>query len=227
MMPQGNILIIEDEIELAKIFRDYLIADDFEVSLMHTGEGAVEKINEILPDLVLLDLTLPVKDGLAICKELREFSNIPIIMVTAKVGEIDRLLGLDIGADDYICKPAKPREVVARVKTVLRRVRNTQGLKTSSRFKLDSSRQLGCWDNNTFELTPVEFRLLKLLNKNPGHIYSRDQLMGIIYEDGRYVSQRTIDTHVKNARQKLASISKIKNPIRSVYGMGYKLEIDA
>jgi two-component system response regulator BaeR len=221
-----NILIVEDEVELSEIFRDYLIAEEFEVTLLHSGAGVVEKIRATPPDLVLLDIMLPDTDGITICRDVRKFSNVPIIMVTAKVDEIDRLLGLDIGADDYICKPAKPKEVVARVKAVLRRTRLTPNTACNKRLQLDQYQYLAHWEGEALKLTRVEFRLLNLLAKDPGHIYSRIRMMNVIYDDGRYVSDRSIDSHIKNLRHKLALVSKIKNPIKSVYGVGYKLEID-
>lgn len=226
MNSQAKILIVEDEIELSEIFRDYLIAENYEVTLMHSGEGVLEKIRTTSPDLLLLDLTLPDKDGLSICQEVRQFSDLPIIMVTAKIEEIDRLRGLNIGADDYICKPAKPREIVARVKAVLRRTRVAPTQETMNRLQLNQSRYQAYWDGAAFELTPVEFRLLNLLAQDPGRVFSRNQVMNAIYEDERFVSGRSIDSHVKNVRRKLATLSKIKNPIKSVYGVGYKLEID-
>ena len=226
MGAQEKIFIVEDEVELAEIFRDYLIAENYDVTLIHRAEGLVESIRSTPPDLVLLDITLPDKDGLTICREVRQFSAIPIIMVTAKVDEIDCLIGLDIGADDYICKPAKPREVVARVKAVLRRTQ--ADIKTSNRNRLDlnTDHYQARWDGEELNLTPVEFRMLNLLAKDPGRVFTRNQIMNAIYEDGRYVSSRSIDSHVKNIRRKLTMLSNIENPIKSVHGVGYKLEID-
>jgi two-component system, OmpR family, response regulator BaeR len=224
---QSKILIVEDEIELSEIFRDYLIAEGYEVELMHTGHGVVDYVRNADLDLILLDLMLPVVDGLSICREVRQFSDIPIIMVTAKIDELDRLLGLDIGADDYICKPAKPREVVARVKAVLRRTNSNINTATLSKLKLDHTHYYVWWDDEEFEVTRVEFRLLSLLARNLGQVCSRSQIMEAIYDDGRYVSDRSIDSHVTNLRRKLAAASEIQNPIRSIYGRGYALDIDS
>lgn len=226
MSAKSKILIVEDEVELSEIFRDYLIAEGYEVELMHTGEGVVDYVRNAGLDLILLDLMLPVADGLSICREVRQFSNIPIIMVTAKIDELDRLLGLDIGADDYICKPAEPREIVARVKAVLRRTNSNINTVTLSKLKLDHTNYHAWWDDEEFEVTRVEFRLLNLLARKLGQVCSRSQIMEAIYDDGRYVSDRSIDSHVTNLRRKLVAISEIQNPIRSIYGRGYALDID-
>jgi two-component system response regulator BaeR len=225
MSTQGKILIVEDEVILSEIFRDYLIAEGFDVELMHSGVDAVDKIRSSPPDLILLDLMLPGVDGVTICREVRKFSDVPIIMVTAKIEEIDRLLGLDIGADDYICKPAKPREIVARVKAVLRRTKPILNNPVISQLKLDYTHYSAYWEDEEFEVTRVEFRLLALLINNAIQACSRRQIMETIYDDGRFVSDRSIDSHVANLRRKLAAISQVKNPIKSVYGIGYKLDI--
>lgn len=224
-MTLAKILIVEDEIELAEIIGDFLKADNFEVDYSHTGEGIIDQIKQSPPDLVLLDIMLPNADGMDVCRQLREFSEIPIIMVTAKVDEIDRLLGLNIGADDYICKPVLPKEVVARVRAVLRRSGLTSQQKIEeTKLMLDQSQYLAQWNGVPLHLTPVEFRLLEKLSKN-NRVYARSELMNVIYEDGRYVYDRTIDSHVKNLRKKLSLVTHIKNPIRSVYGVGYRLDI--
>ena len=173
--------------------------------------------------MVLLDLMLPGKDGLTVCRELREFSDIAIIMMTAKVEEIDRLLGLELGADDYICKPYSPREVVARVKALLRRTNNTQEKTPSNVLELDNDTYQVKVYQQVVELTAIEFNLLKILNKKPGRIYSRSQLIDLIYKDNRIVSERTIDSHIKKLRKKLNAISTENELVQSVYSVGYKL----
>lgn len=221
----NKILIIEDEVELAEIIGDYLIAEGYDVELIHTGTDAVRKVRDNPPDLMLLDIMLPGVDGIEICRSIREFSTLPIIMMTAKADEVDRLVGLEIGADDYVCKPVLPREIVARVNALIRRL-NWLNKNQNSDFglELDDSQKLAKWNGNIIELTPVEFRMLQLLNKR-ARIYSRSELMGVIYEDGRYVNDRTIDSHIKNLRRKLVEVTSIDKPIRSVYGVGYKLEL--
>ena len=218
----GKILIVEDEPKLAALLSDYLQQAGFEAIRLDNGLEVVPWVREQTPDLVLLDLMLPGKDGLEVCKEIRSFSAVPIIMVTARVEEIDRLLGLELGADDYICKPFSPREVVARVKAVLRRA----GASTlqAEGLVLDESRYLATLHGCELDLTAVEFKLLHFLATNPGRIYSRTQLMDRIYPDQRTVGDRTIDSHIKKLRKKLAVAAPGEELIHSVYSVGYKFE---
>lgn len=219
----GKILIIEDEPKLAALLADYLRQSGFEVRLVADGTAAVPAIHEQKPDLVLLDLMLPGKDGMEICKEVRRFSSVPIIMVTARVEEIDRLLGLEFGADDYICKPYSPREVVARVKAVLRRGGTTTD--GNHGLVLDEARYRAVLHGVELDLTAVEFKLLAILFAGPGRIFSRDQLMDRIYPDERIVSERTIDSHIKKLRKKLSLAAPDEELIHSVYGVGYNYEL--
>lgn len=220
----GNVLIVEDEPKLAELLRDYLEKGGFEPFCLGNGGEVVPWVRERLPDLILLDLMLPGRDGLDICKEIRTFSSVPIIMVTARIEEIDRLLGLELGADDYICKPYSPREVVARVKAVLRRTGGGQTLQTSGLI-LDESRLQATLNGHDLELTAVEFKLLQFLAANPGRIYGRQQLMDRIYTDQRIVSDRTIDSHIKKLRRKIGEASPGSDIIQSVYSVGYKFEV--
>jgi len=198
-----TILIVEDEHRLADILEDYLKAAAFHTHCLYEGTNVVEHVRQELPDLIVLDLMLPGKDGLEICKEVRAFSNVPIIMVTARVEEIDRLLGLELGADDYICKPYSPREVVARVKAVLRRFTPNSVQQVNSAVRLDEQRFQAYINDHAIELTPVEFRLLQRLNSQPGRVFSRGQLIEHLYDDHRMVTDRTVDTHIKNLRKKV------------------------
>lgn len=220
-----NIAIVEDELKLATLLRKYLEKEDYTTSVFHDGSLALDSLKMKPADLILLDLMLPGLDGLSVCRELRKESDVPIIMITARVEEIDRLLGLEIGADDYICKPFSPREVVARVKTVLRRVYNSNTEASNSRFIVDESTARVILDGQDCQLTAVELQLLKVLSDKPGQIFSRSQLMGRIYPDGRIVSDRTIDSHIKKLRQKLNSVATEGEFVHSVYGIGYKFEI--
>ncbi|MCP4877104.1 MAG: response regulator, partial [Gammaproteobacteria bacterium] len=174
------------------------------------------------PAFLILDLMLPGKDGLTICREVRQFSNLPIMMLTAKVDEIDRLIGLELGADDYVCKPFSPREVIARIKNILRRVEKT-GLGNSG-LKLDVDALRVGFKGKHIDLTKVEFSLFKALHDSPGRIYSRDHLMSLIYADNRIVTDRTIDSHIKKLRKRLFELGLDEDPIHSVYGAGYKFE---
>jgi len=219
-MSAPRILLVEDEPKLAALLVDYLGAAQYQVEHIDDGLRAMEVLRERQPDLLILDLMLPGRDGLSICRELRTFSQVPVIMVTARVDEIDRLLGLELGADDYICKPYSPREVVARVKAILRR----SGLAVQTGLSLEAASYRASFNGVALELTPVEFRLLHALYSRPGQVLSRDQLMNHLYDDHRVVTDRTVDSHVKNLRRKLQSISPDQDPIRSIYGVGYCLE---
>ena len=225
---QGKrILIVEDEPKLAAVLRDYLVADGAQVELLHHGDDALPALRLGVPDLVLLDLMLPGTDGLTICRELRRFSTVPVIMVTARVEEIDRLLGLDLGADDYICKPFSPREVVARVRALLRRThdwRAGEPAPAETGLAIDEERFEARWLGQPLDLTPVEFRLLKALLHRPGRVLSRAQLLEHLYLDHRVVSDRTVDSHIKNLRRKFEDVCAGSDPIRSIYGVGYKWE---
>jgi two-component system response regulator BaeR len=226
MSGQARVLIVEDEPKIAELLRDYLQQSHYETHWIDNGDTVDEWFRSNNPDIVLLDLMLPGKDGLTVCRELRSHSQVPIIMVTARVDEIDRLLGLELGADDYICKPFSPREVVARVKALLRRVEMTRTSQTTAYrgLTIDDEKFSATIDGHALDLTPVEFRLLALLASQPGRVFSRDQLMDKIYVDGRVVSDRTVDSHVKNLRQKIHDTIGSDDLIRSIYGVGYKLE---
>jgi two-component system, OmpR family, response regulator BaeR len=226
MSQPQQILVIEDEPKIAQILVDFLQLEGFKVKVLNDGLHAVAHIKQTKPDFIILDLMLPNKDGLTICKEIRQFSAIPILMLTARVDEIDRLMGLGFGADDYVCKPFSPREVVARVQAVLRRTQQVQVTSTVSykNIELDSERFQCLVDQKVVELTPVEFRLLLTLTKKPAVVFSRGKLMQASYEDDRIVSSRTIDSHMKNLRSKLTLSSPSADLIHSVYGIGYKIE---
>ncbi len=221
------ILVVEDEPKLAQLMIDYLEASNYRTHHIAHGSDVLPFVQQTPPDLMLLDLMLPGSDGLTLCREIRRFSELPIIMVTARTEEIDRLLGLEIGADDYICKPFSPREVVARVKTILRRVRRApEEAGKASLLKIDENRFQASWHDQPLELTPAEFRLLKTLALEPGKVFSREQLLNHLYDDYRVVTDRTIDSHIKNLRRKLESLDADQPFIRAVYGMGYRWEAD-
>jgi two-component system response regulator BaeR len=215
-----SILIVEDEIKLANLLADYFKLTEYEPHLVHDGELVLPWLKNNQPVAILLDIMLPGKDGIELCKAIRKFSDVPILMVTAKVDEIDRLLGLELGADDYICKPFSPREVVARVKTVLRRANGNKIIHTN--LRLDEDRLLVIFNDVKVALTSVEFQLLKPLFSQPGRIFTREQLMQNMYSDHRIVNHRTIDSHIKKVRKKLADMSQGEDLIQSVYGAGYR-----
>lgn len=228
----ANVLIVEDEIKLAELLRDYLLQAGMNVTIESDG-GCVMALLDThqkegtLPHIIILDIMLPNIDGLTLCREIRQQStlqHIPIIMTTARIDEIDRILGLDIGADDYVCKPYSPREVVARVKANIRRMQsdNEDSLKG---LVLDDEKMKAQLMGRDLGLTAVEYTLLTLMAASPGKIFSRDQLMDNIYRDYRVVSERTIDSHIKKLRQKIAIIDDSLELIHSVYGAGYKVEV--
>ena len=216
-----KILIVEDETKLAALEADYLRAEGFEPHAIGNGLEVVPWVRAHEPDLILLDLMLPGRDGLDVCRELRTFSAIPIVMVTARVEEIDRLIGLDLGADDYVCKPFSARELVARVKAILRRGR----LPLATSLVLDDERHRATLDGRELDLTPVEFRLLRTLAATPGRVFSRDKLLAHLYADHRVVTDRTVDAHIKNLRRKLEEVRPGQELVHSIYGVGYKLEL--
>lgn len=224
-MDKATVLVVEDEAKIAGLLEDYLQqVGGYQTHWLDRGDEVIEHISKQMPDLILLDLMLPGMDGISVCKAIREISRVPIVMVTARVEEIDRLLGLELGADDYICKPFSPREVVARVKAILRRVQQPKD-SSDTGLKIDRDTFSVSLDDQPVKLTPVEFALLDYLAATPGRVYSRSQLMDEIYQDYRVVSDRTVDTHVKNLRKKLAEIVPEKEMIESIYGVGYRLLI--
>jgi len=216
-----KILIVEDEIKLAVLLADYLQASSFAVFTLSDGTQVEAWVRGNKPNLIILDVMLPGRDGMEICKDIRAFSRVPIIMITARVEEIDRLLGLELGADDYICKPFSPREVVARVKAVLRRVRDGQAISAQG-LVLDEHTYRATLQGLDLELTAVEFKLLHLLVEHPGRIFSRQHIMDRIYSDERFVSDRTVDSHIKKIRRKIETVDPQSTLVQSVYSVGYK-----
>ena len=220
-----RVLFVEDEVKLAGLLRDYLAQDGFEVSVLHRGDEVEPWLAGHPVDLVLLDLMLPGKSGLEVCKALRAAeADIAIIMITARVDEIDRLLGLELGADDYVCKPFSPREIVARAKAVLRRARRGPRAPDGGGVALVAAGYRATVGGRDLGLTAVEFQLLKVLVDHPGRIYTRDQLMDAMYRDERVVADRTVDSHVKKIRRKIAAVLPDREVLHSVYGVGYKYE---
>lgn len=227
-----HVLIVEDEPKIAEVLRAYCERESFRVSVHHDGAATVAWIAAESPDFVVLDLMLPGKDGLTICREVRQFSRVPILMLTARVDEIDRLLGLELGADDYVCKPFSPREIIARIRTILRRVTllpsqppaNTGNSLLFDGLCVDPERFLCSVNGKTIDLTPVELRILAHLLRQPGRVFSRDAIIRAAYDDHRIVSDRTVDSHVKNLRRKIGDAGGDAERIRSIYGVGYKLE---
>ena len=219
---QPAILIVEDEPALASLVGDYVAAAGWAPRVIADGAEALAAIRAAPPALVVLDLMLPGLDGLSVCRAVRAFSDVPIIMVTAQVQEIDRLLGLDSGADDYVCKPFSPRELVARIRVQLRRLAPRDA--TPPLVTLDEAARDARVRGQALALTPTEFELLAALLRRPGVVFSRAQLLDIARGEALETGDRTVDSHVKNLRRKIASLAPDVEIIHSVYGVGYRLE---
>jgi DNA-binding response OmpR family regulator len=221
-----KILIIEDEAELVKVLRSYLENAGYEVGTAYRGDSGLEAWKSTKPDLVILDLNLPGMDGLDVARAIRRQNETPIIMVTARVEETDKLIGLELGADDYVTKPYSPREVVARVKTVLRRAGRTQPVSQIIRaadLEIDLSSFTVARDGQHIDLTPTEFHLLAAMAEQPGRVFSRLQLLEATQEGTAFEGyERTIDAHIKNLRAKLEPNPKQPRYIETVFGVGYR-----
>lgn len=230
------ILIVEDEPKLAALLAEYLRVAGMPCRILTDGRDVLPAVRVTQPRLVLLDLMLPGMDGLEVCRAVREISEVPIVMLTARAAETDRLLGLELGADDYICKPFSPREVVARVKAILRRVRGGAMASTGAAMPtptapptpalvIDAVRHHAKLDGHELPLTPVELRLLATLASHPDKTFPRAHLLDRMYDDHRVVADRTVDSHIKNLRRKLQAIRPDEEIVRSIYGVGYRLEL--
>ena len=224
-MAQEHILIVEDEKKIAELLKDYFENSGYTTTIISDGREVVPFVKITPVDLVLLDIMLPSLDGLSVCKEIRKFSDLPIIFLTARVEEIDAVLGLELGSDDYIRKPFRPREVVARVKAVLRRfqIPTHNPVQKIGIMTLKEEEHLIMVNNTALDLTPNEFGILKAFMGRPGKVFTRselvDQVQGYSFEG----YERTIDTHIKNLRKKLDRILPGKEVIKAVYGVGYRL----
>ena len=220
-----KILIVEDEVKIASLLADYVRAEGYEADIVNDGAQAVEVFNRFKPHIILLDVMLPGQDGISICKKIRGESSVGIIMISAKTEEIDRLIGLEIGADDYVCKPFSPKEVIVRIRTLLRRLQLSN--KQEHEFiQLDEHSYSFKINNTPVKITPTEFRLISILMKQPGRIYSRSQLVDRLHEHFSDISDRAIDSHIKNVRKKIKEVLPDREIIKSVYGVGYKAEPD-
>ncbi len=224
----ATILIVEDESDLSGIVADYVTAAGYAAEVLADGREALARIQRKSADLIVLDIMLPGMDGVALCRAVRAFSDVPIIMVTAKVQEIDRLLGLEIGADDYLCKPFSPRELVARIKAILRRRREPDVAmpdESGRLIQIDEAARSIRIRSQPLDLTATEYNLFAALAKRPGTIFSRAQLLDVASRDSLDVNDRAIDTHIKNLRRKLAVLIPDVDVIHSVYGLGYRVDV--
>ena len=228
-MAIGKILIVDDDKNICELLRLYMEKEEYEVVLSHNGEDAVNQFNQNNPDLVLLDIMLPGQDGWQVCREIRKKSNVPIIMITAKGETFDKVLGLELGADDYVVKPFDAKEVVARVKAVLRRMGKSshEDVKEVSYDKLvvNMNKYELKVDGKVVDTPPKELELLFHLASNPNKVFTRDQLLDEVWGFEYYGDSRTIDVHVKRLREKLEGVSD-KWHLKTVWGVGYKFEVN-
>ncbi|MEL0658551.1 response regulator [Psychromonas arctica] len=219
-----HVLIVEDEESLAQVLGEYLTQSGLITHIITDGSQVIEWVKKNPVDLLILDLMLPGKNGLDIYRELRTFTGIPVVMATARIDEIDRLIGLELGADDYICKPYSPREVVVRVKNILRR--STDEMKMVDKvLSINESTMQVLVKGKEVSLTRAEFRLLSHFHQHKEQVFSREQLMTQIYSDNRVVTDRTIDSHIKNLRRKIQNVDAEVDCIQSIYGVGYKFAL--
>ncbi|TMO30000.1 MULTISPECIES: response regulator [Pseudoalteromonas] len=227
-LAKQHILVIEDEVKIAELIEKYLYLEGFKTSLIHDGNCALDAVNELNPDLIILDIMLPGTNGIELCSKIRQYSDVPIIMLTARVEEIDHLIGFDVGADDYVTKPFKPKELMARVKAILKRRRmptNKPSTFTAGNIIVDPSEYKVLVKNEELKLTINEFSLLKILIASPNKVFSRQDLLTMT--QGKYFEsyERSIDSHIKNLRKKLIQADPDSHYIESIYGVGYKFKI--
>ena len=220
----SRVLVVEDDQKISDLLLIYLRAEGYEATPAYDGRDAVAQIAQRAPDVVVLDWMLPGLDGIGVCKAVRAFSDVPILMLTARVDELDRLLGLDTGADDYVCKPFAPREVVARVRALLRRAGGRVITLPQPWLVEDASFRIS-WLGQWLPLTRIEFMVFRTLLARPGRVFSRAQLLSSVHESQRDISDRAIDTHVKNLRKKVQAVDPGSDCIASVYGLGYRFDM--
>ena len=220
----SRVLVVEDDQKISDLLLIYLRAEGYEATPAYDGRDAVEQIAQRAPDVVVLDWMLPGLDGIGVCKAVRAFSDVPILMLTARVDELDRLLGLDTGADDYVCKPFAPREVVARVRALLRRAGGRVITLPQPWLVEDASFRIS-WLGQWLPLTRIEFMVFRTLLARPGRVFSRAQLLSSVHDSQRDISDRAIDTHVKNLRKKVQAVDPGSDCIASVYGLGYRFDL--
>ncbi|ERJ39494.1 two-component system response regulator [Burkholderia cepacia] len=235
-MHQPHILIVEDEVAIADTIVYALGTDGMQTVHCTLGQAALDRLRDARFDLVVLDVGLPDLSGFEVCRRLRTFSDVPVIFLTARHDEIDRIVGLEIGADDYVVKPFSPRELAARVRVILRRFHRATAPEsipapapapdatTAPGFTVDTDGARVSWLGHALDLTRYEFGLLALLVRHPGRIYSREQLMDLVWHEAFDSADRTVDTHIKTLRAKLRAIDPERDPIRTHRGMGYSLQ---
>jgi len=220
-----TVLVVEDEIEIARVVRDYLDNAGFEVIVVGDGGSAVASVRSVKPDLLVLDLGLPGRDGLDVAREIRRWSNTPIVMLTARGDETDRVVGLELGADDYVVKPFSPKELVARIRAVLRRTRAAERgaeILRAADVEIDTGKMRVTVAGSPVELTPTEFQLLSTLVAEPGRVFTRGQLLDAVHGVAIESYERAIDAHVKNIRRKIEPKPGSPRYLLTVHGVGYR-----
>ena len=227
-MALGKVLVVDDDPNICDVLRMYLENEGYSVILSYDGEEALVKFNALKPDIILLDVMLPTLDGWQVCREVRKKSSVPIIMITAKGDTFDKVLGLELGADDYIVKPFDTKEVIARIKAIARRVGNSPEESEVKEVRYDKlSVNMTCYelrvDGKVVDTPPKELELLFYLASNPNRVYTRDQLLDEVWGFEYYGDSRTIDVHIKRLREKLEGVSD-KWSLKTVWGVGYKFE---
>jgi two-component system OmpR family response regulator len=221
-----KILVVDDEKKIVDILKAYLERDGYQVIAAYDGRSALELAQSNLPDLIILDLMLPEVSGWDVCRELRKESDVPVIMLTARDDTTDKIIGLELGADDYVTKPFDPKEIISRVRAVMRRSEGKAVSKATLNFgeiMIDTDKRLVRHGDRNIELTPIEFDLLRVMAENLGRVYSRMQLLDRVQGDAYEGYERTIDSHIKNLRKKLELDPEHPKYIITVYGVGYKL----
>jgi two-component system catabolic regulation response regulator CreB len=223
-MDKPTILVVEDEPAIADTIQYALESEGFRCQRLEVGAGVVEVLDRQPVALVVLDIGLPDMSGIEVCRRIRERHDVPVIFLTARSGEVDRVVGLELGADDYVIKPFSPRELAARAKAVLRRARRSNNPPSSTAFALDEERHQISYFGTPLELSRYEYKLLCVLLKKPGRVYSRDQLLDLVWDAPEASLDRTVDAHVKNLRAKLRDIRPDVDPIATHRGTGYSLK---
>jgi two-component system response regulator BaeR len=225
--PTYKILVVEDDRKIATLLKDYLEQDGYKVTMLHRGDEVVPEIRANPADLILLDILLPGEDGLTVFTKVRAVSNVPVLFLTAKVEDADRLMGFELGADDYICKPFLPREVVARVRAVLRRTyaRQVEEKLEAGPIAINTTSHKATVSNSDLQLTPIEFELLKLLASRPGQVFTRSDLIETVQGGSFEGYDRTIDSHISNLRKKISKHIPAQKIIHTVYGIGYSFSV--
>ena len=224
----ATMLIADDNRQITSILDEYAKKEGYEVKIAYNGRQALEAFNTDKPDIVLLDVMMPIMDGFEVCREIRKASNVPVIMITARGEDFERIMGLDIGADDYIVKPFSPAEVMARVRAVMRRIGSdnlSSKLFTYDNLKINMEEYMVTIDDSNVSLTKKEIEILWILAMNKNKVFTRDNLLNSLWGYDYYGDSRTVDTHIKRLRSKIDNFDHEKWEIKTIWGVGYKFEV--